>query len=270
MILYPIELVIQPVLDQLIEMDKKELFRYPVTKDIASDYHDIIKQPMSFNDVIEKLSCHLYLSLDEFEADLSLIWKNSMMYNKKDTLYYKLAQRLEKNMYELLEKARDAYENLKIGKKGFLDVKIDDDIFSYGEDNKQQMQQTSTKEENNNTHVLKRFASDLSNDVAKKARLNTPDEDQSSPQPQKKVTRVTRSRTENEKRALRSRSITKRSYPSLKTSKSTKPKSIRVRKQESSPNQEPPIVKFEHGEIVWARVPGFPPHPAQVSFFFYI
>ncbi|KAI8378258.1 Bromodomain-containing protein, partial [Choanephora cucurbitarum] len=82
--------------------DKKELFRYPVTKEIAPDYHDIIKQPMSFSDIIKKLNDHSYLSLDEFEYDLSLIWRNSMTYNKSDTAYFKLAQKLEKVMQELM------------------------------------------------------------------------------------------------------------------------------------------------------------------------
>ncbi|CAO3641597.1 unnamed protein product [Mucor hiemalis] len=135
MILYPIELVIQPVLDQLIELDKKELFRYPVTREIAPDYFDIVSIPMSFNDIIDKLSAHRYLTLDEFESDLSLIWKNSMLYNKTDTTYYKLAQRLEKSMEDLMSKARTNYESININENtGLLDLDIDPDIFSYGPD----------------------------------------------------------------------------------------------------------------------------------------
>ncbi|KAI7893900.1 Bromodomain-containing protein, partial [Mucor mucedo] len=83
-------------------LDKKDLFKYPVTRDMASDYYDIVKTPMSFADVLEKLSLHLYLTLDNLADDLSLIWKNSMLYNQKDTLYYKLAQRLEKTAESLI------------------------------------------------------------------------------------------------------------------------------------------------------------------------
>ncbi|GAA5811396.1 hypothetical protein MFLAVUS_004831 [Mucor flavus] len=273
MILYPVELVLQPVLDQLIE--QKELFRYPVTKDIASDYHDIIKSPMSFNDIIEKLSSHIYLTLDEFEADLSLIWKNSMLYNKKDTLYYKLAQRLEKATYELLETARISYQGLKIGSKGFLDVAVDDQIFSYGDDLTKKpdmaMEDTSSLDaiDTGRRLSLKRTNSGTMDEPVKKARFSSPESDQAKP----KVARVTRSRTENNKRALRSRSITKDMNHPVKTSKvsksvhesAKKPKlTTQKRRSPSQPISVERKVKFEHGELVWARVRGFPPHPATI------
>ncbi|KAI8877833.1 Bromodomain-containing protein, partial [Backusella circina FSU 941] len=75
--------------------DKKELFRYPVTPELAADYYDIIKSPMSFEDMLEKLTGHIYLKINEFESDLTLIWTNSMTYNKADTPYYRAAQKLQ-------------------------------------------------------------------------------------------------------------------------------------------------------------------------------
>ncbi|ORZ16876.1 Bromodomain-containing protein, partial [Absidia repens] len=76
-------------------MDKKEYFLYPVTPDVAPDYLQFIEHPMSFHDIIGKLLAHEYSTLDAVEADLSLIWTNSKTYNKSDTSYYKLAQRME-------------------------------------------------------------------------------------------------------------------------------------------------------------------------------
>ncbi|KAL0077484.1 Bromodomain-containing protein, partial [Phycomyces blakesleeanus] len=83
--------------------DKKDLFHYPVTAEVAPDYNDIIKTPMSFFDIRERLSAHKYISLDQFEGDIKLIWKNSMTYNKPDTMYFKIAQKLEKLAKELME-----------------------------------------------------------------------------------------------------------------------------------------------------------------------
>lgn len=362
-------------------MDKKELFRYPVTRELAPDYFDIVSTPMSFNDIIDKLSAHRYLTLDEFESDLSLIWRNSMLYNKTDTTYYKLAQRLEKTMGDLMAEARRNYDSININENtGLLDLDIDSDIFSYGPDMTLTVDTTVQKEKtptgsNNSSSsssselsslstlssdstinsFVKRRASDITSDTtkAKKRKISTPVVVE-----EKKVTRVTRSKSERNKRNLRSRSITKDSHhpvkiqkpiPKKKTftqvetvkevvtantttaakkssrddSKTTKPeprtRSMRSRQivippitgkvvapstesipvkeppaaaaaiveEETSkndeqptkpvkskdtaapptpkPTQEPIIVKFEHGEIVWARVRGFPSHPAKVS-----
>jgi hypothetical protein len=229
--------------------DKKELFRYPVTRDIASDYHDIIKSPMSFQDMIEKLSMHRYFTLDEFEHDLSLIWKNSMTYNKADTLYFKLAQRLEQSMKELMVTARTNYDSLNIEENhGLLDVEIDSEIFSYGDESKNLKISTTIEKENipHQKHearssssslsslstissdstiqtFVKRRASDTLDKPQKKRRRSdsTLEDDQ---QPKKPVTRVTRSAAEKDKRSLRSRSIAKDIYQHSKIGKSSSKK----------------------------------------------
>ncbi|KAI9248648.1 Bromodomain-containing protein, partial [Sporodiniella umbellata] len=77
-------------------LDKNNIFRYPVTEDIAPDYHTLIKEPISFSEISSNIDSHLYKNFTDFEYDVSLIWKNCMLYNRSDTTYYKLAQRLKK------------------------------------------------------------------------------------------------------------------------------------------------------------------------------
>ncbi|KAL9545001.1 hypothetical protein MBANPS3_007349 [Mucor bainieri] len=133
MILYPVEFIVYPILRQLMAMDKKEFFRYPVPLDLAPDYYDVIEEPMSFSEIQEKLALHQYSTVDEFEYDLNLIWKNCLFYNKKETLYYKLAQKLQKQAEELLTVAHHDFKELQIrNETGALDVDIDPDIFDYG------------------------------------------------------------------------------------------------------------------------------------------
>lgn len=244
-------------------MDKKELFRYPVTRDIASDYYEIIKTPMSFADVIEKLSLHLYLTLDELAADLSLIWKNSMLYNKKDTLYYKLAQRLEKTTDTLMEQARQSYQGLHISKSGLLDVEIDQHIYSYVDDSlkintvvdKENMPHESSSGlssmstiSSDSTLSMKRRVSDVMDTPIKKPK--TEEE-----HVKKHVSRVTRSRTQSNKRTLRSRSITKDMHHPVKMGRTeslpeTRRKRTSLRRQTSTiseptiaePTKEEPVI----------------------------
>jgi hypothetical protein len=49
-------------------LDKKEYFLYPVTPDVAPDYHEIIDNPMAFSDIIEKFHAHKYTTLDAVEV----------------------------------------------------------------------------------------------------------------------------------------------------------------------------------------------------------
>lgn len=68
MILYPVEFIVNPILRQLMAMDKKEFFRYPVPLDLAPDYYEVIEEPMSFSEIQEKLALHQYSTVDEFEV----------------------------------------------------------------------------------------------------------------------------------------------------------------------------------------------------------
>lgn len=209
---------------------------------------------MSFTDVIEKLSAHRYLTLDEFEHDLSLIWKNSMLYNKAETPYFKLAQRLEKTMQELMIEARLNHKHNNIVQySGLLNVDIDPDIFSYAGNEKNLTIDTALEKENIPHRVpdsssdlsslstlssdstlqsfVKRRASESLDESSKKRRVSTTETEE------RKVTRVTRSKSEREKRSLRSRSITKDMHHPVKTLRSVS------RKQRSSPVAEGSIKK---------------------------
>ncbi|KAG2186955.1 hypothetical protein INT44_003183 [Umbelopsis vinacea] len=131
-ILFPLEYILKPILEELMELDKKDFFAYPVTDDIAPDYRDVIRQPMAFSDMVEKLNSHTYSNVEEFEADLQLICRNSMTYNKADTAYYKLAQKMELHAQPLLKQAKQDYASMKISEEtGILDIGLHPEIFTY-------------------------------------------------------------------------------------------------------------------------------------------
>lgn len=271
-------------------MDKKKLFRYPVTLELAPDYLDVIKQPMSFADIIEKLANHRYDNLDEFEvilypfrrqyiltfciqSDLALIWKNSMTYNKAETGYYKLAQRLEKAMTELMADAREAYKDFPLKNNGLLDVDINPEIFAYLEEQPPKPPQPVDPTINSSN---KRRLDDAPDTTSKKRRL--------SPGTTKKKSssaRVTRSTVEKNKRALRSRSAAtpestlenrpeplKKPRQTRKRVLTSKDKEKEKEKQEEQEEEETGLfgqsLKLVDSEIVWARVRTYPPHPAKI------
>lgn len=48
------------MLDQLRVIDAADIFSQPVTKEEAPDYHDVVKKPMDFKTMEDKLNSHLY------------------------------------------------------------------------------------------------------------------------------------------------------------------------------------------------------------------
>lgn len=240
-----------------------------------------------------------------------------MLYNKLETPYYKLAQRLEKTTEELIVDARAGYEDLIIRKQsGTLDVNIDPEIFLYGnekadhheQDKENNKPKASTIEDSslsslsslstpstisnastpdlptrNKKRNLKR-ANNLENvnTNAKKARRSSSHtEEHGSPKPDR---RMTRSRAHQNQRTLRTRSITKDMHHPVKIKLPPQPKagaletkakqpfkkqdvSVVVKEeniQASDHRKKVPKVQFTEQELVWGRVPGFPPHPAYI------
>ncbi|KAG2429318.1 hypothetical protein HXX76_011086 [Chlamydomonas incerta] len=71
-------------------------FRERVAVQDAPDYYDIIKDPMALDLMEERLASRgYYATLDIFTADLRRVFDNCRLYNAPDTIYYKLANKLE-------------------------------------------------------------------------------------------------------------------------------------------------------------------------------
>ena len=65
-----------------------------VLKIHVSGYSQIIKQPMDFLTMRNKLNNGDYNKLEIFQKDFELMCDNAMTYNTQDTIYYKTAKKL--------------------------------------------------------------------------------------------------------------------------------------------------------------------------------
>uniref|UniRef100_H2Y6G4 Uncharacterized protein n=1 Tax=Ciona savignyi TaxID=51511 RepID=H2Y6G4_CIOSA len=92
--LLPLVVLLRRTLQRLRSLDTAEVFLKPVTSKEAPNYFKIISTPMDFSKMGSRVESHHYKSVDEFEADFNLIIKNCMVYNTKDTVYYKLAVKM--------------------------------------------------------------------------------------------------------------------------------------------------------------------------------
>ncbi|KAG0000917.1 nuA3 HAT complex component nto1 [Entomortierella chlamydospora] len=131
-IMFPLKTILEDTLAELEKLDRQKYFAYPISAEEVKDYHEVIKDPICFQTMNEKLTAHKYQTIEEFSDDARRIYQNCLTYNKVDTPYYRAASRQLKQAEPLLEKAKTDYERLEIdARTGFLAVSIDPEIFTY-------------------------------------------------------------------------------------------------------------------------------------------
>lgn len=101
----PIQRLLEHFLRQLQRKDPHGFFAFPVTDAIAPGYSMIIKHPMDFGTMKEKIVSNEYKSITEFKADFKLMCDNAMTYNRPDTVYYKLAKKILHAGFKMMSRA---------------------------------------------------------------------------------------------------------------------------------------------------------------------
>ena len=74
--------------------DSYVLFSQPVDPTVVLDYATIIKNPMDFSTMRSKVERNFYPTIDEFLSDFQLVCDNARLYNAKETLYWRQADKL--------------------------------------------------------------------------------------------------------------------------------------------------------------------------------
>lgn len=81
---------------KILTLLKKHPSSYPFLEPVdpersgASNYLDIIKEPMDFSKIEQNLKSGEYQTATQFHADISKVWHNSYSYNDKTSKIYKL------------------------------------------------------------------------------------------------------------------------------------------------------------------------------------
>lgn len=84
---YHWEKVAKRMLTHLMKNEKAGIFNEPVDpiKYNIPDYNVIIKEPMDFSTVKEKLAAHRYSNMQHFLNDIELIFSNCILYNGQES-----------------------------------------------------------------------------------------------------------------------------------------------------------------------------------------
>eukprot|EP00884_Botryococcus_braunii_P012083 jgi/Botrbrau1/20876/Bobra.0135s0010.2 len=95
----------QRVIDRLQKKDAYNIFRSPVTEEMAPGYYSVIKKGMDFTTMWEKFNRGEYTTWNCLKEDMTLMFTNAMTYNTPDTVYHKQAKSLLDLANKLLELA---------------------------------------------------------------------------------------------------------------------------------------------------------------------
>uniref|UniRef100_A0A3B3ZVG9 Bromo domain-containing protein n=1 Tax=Periophthalmus magnuspinnatus TaxID=409849 RepID=A0A3B3ZVG9_9GOBI len=102
----PLQEALNQLLRQLQRKDPSAFFSFPVTDLIAPGYSTIIKRPMDFSTMKEKVKKEQYQSLDELKVDFKTMCENAMIYNKPETIYHRAARKLLYSGLKILSQER--------------------------------------------------------------------------------------------------------------------------------------------------------------------
>ncbi|CAM4704981.1 unnamed protein product [Leuciscus chuanchicus] len=100
----PRQQLLEHFLRLLQRKDPHGFFAFPVTDAIAPGYSMIIKHPMDFGTMKDKIAENEYKTITEFKADFKLMCDNAMVYNRPETVYYKAAKKLLHTGFKMMSK----------------------------------------------------------------------------------------------------------------------------------------------------------------------
>ncbi|BGP15944.1 hypothetical protein JCM10213_003625 [Rhodosporidiobolus nylandii] len=105
---WPRERRMREVLAEAKALDKQHYFLRPVDRVSVPDYYDVIKHPMDWSTMADKLDRHEYASAEDFVGDVNLVLNNARRYNKPYSPVHKAALRV----LEQVSSSLDALEEL--------------------------------------------------------------------------------------------------------------------------------------------------------------
>lgn len=118
------------ILQQIQEMEISEMFRILPDQDEYPDYYQVIEHPIALREMQEKSGTDY--SLQDLKLDFELMIQNAFKYNRKGSLVYSNAQKLESVFNELFEVAH--FQQQILDAIADLKDKVDQESFKALED----------------------------------------------------------------------------------------------------------------------------------------
>ncbi|SAM86156.1 related to Peregrin (Bromodomain and PHD finger-containing protein 1) [Ustilago bromivora] len=102
-VFFPFHADLRAAISKFEAVDRYGFFAQPVSKVDVPDYYDIVKEPMDWSAIKDKIANKVYDSVEEMRQDVLKIATNAMTYNKADTPYHKAATKILKMIPDLFK-----------------------------------------------------------------------------------------------------------------------------------------------------------------------
>ncbi|XP_042204768.1 peregrin-like isoform X4 [Homarus americanus] len=106
-----VHLLLQTI-DLIQEKDQQMIFAEPVDLVEVHDYLDVVKHPMDLSTMRQKAQTHQYRDVDQFANDFELMIDNCLIYNAKETIFYRTAVKLRDQGGAIIRQLRRNVENI--------------------------------------------------------------------------------------------------------------------------------------------------------------
>jgi hypothetical protein len=100
-------------LNKLESEDTLQIFIAPVPQDVPG-YYEMIKEPMDFSTMKNKVENDVYQNWEEFEEDFELSFNNAKTFNTKHSIYYQEAVKLQRSLQRLKKKCLTIHSTEKL------------------------------------------------------------------------------------------------------------------------------------------------------------
>lgn len=117
----PLGSAMHKIIDLLVAKDTYEIFLEAVDVNEVRDYSNVIKNPMDLGTMREKVRMGLYESLDELEVDFSLMIRNCLLYNDKETIFFRVGLKMKEQGGSIFRQVRRELE-----KSGMIEAPMAD------------------------------------------------------------------------------------------------------------------------------------------------
>ncbi|KAE8198514.1 hypothetical protein A4X06_0g2414 [Tilletia controversa] len=91
----PLDQVLTRVITALIRRDTYGFFTDPVNPDEVPGYTDVVKQPLDFGTIRERVEAQEYTNVSSFTDDVYLVFRNAKTFNAPHTIFHSEADRIQ-------------------------------------------------------------------------------------------------------------------------------------------------------------------------------
>lgn len=117
----PLGTAMLKIIEQLVLKDTSSTFLEPVDITEVPDYTNVIKKPMDLGTMREKAQAGVYESIEDLETDFTLMIKNCLLFNVKESFYHKIGLKMKEQGGSVFRQARRELE-----KSGVIEAPIAD------------------------------------------------------------------------------------------------------------------------------------------------